>query len=386
MIEVSGKYTSAKIMADKEHLEEYTIAQVQQICDQEAAKDSKIVVMPDAHPGKGGPIGLTMTFKDKVIPSLVGVDIGCGMTITKLGKIRKDFQKLDTVIRENIPSGFAIRDKIYDETVLDALEDLHCKYHVDLNKALHSIGTLGGGNHFIEMDVDEEGNYFLTVHSGSRRLGLEVAEFYIQEGHRRLLKNGIEDIPYELTYIDGELLVSYLHDVSILRAYASYNRDVILKEICKKMKFELAWKPGLALQCPHNYIEIYGQSDEQLTDYYILRKGTISAKENQPVVIPINMRDGIIMGKGKANREWNYSAPHGAGRICSRSEIKNRHTVNEFKKSMEGIWSTCIGSDTLDEAPFAYRDIEYIKEAVKDTVNVERILKPVYSFKAGGKG
>ena len=385
MIELSGKYTSAKIMADKEHLEEYTIAQVQQICDQEAAKDSKIVVMPDAHPGKGGPIGLTMTFKDKVIPSLVGVDIGCGMAITKLGKIRKDFQKLDTVIRENIPSGFAIRDKIYDETVLDALEDLHCKHHVDLNRALHSVGTLGGGNHFIEIDVDEEENYFLTVHSGSRHLGLEVAEFYIQEGHRRLLENGIEDIPYELTYIDGELLVSYLHDVSILRAYASYNRAIITKEIAKGIKCNIhnQWQA----ECAHNFIEIYGSpEDPNMGDYYILRKGAISAYGGQYTIIPINMRDGVIIGTGKSNADWSCSAPHGAGRICSRSEIKNQHTVNEFKKSMEGIWSTCIGSDTLDEAPFAYRDIEYIKEAVKDTVNVERILKPVYSFKAGGKG
>lgn len=386
MIEVSGKYTSAKIMADREHLEEYTIAQVQQICDQEAAAGCKIVVMPDAHPGKGGPIGLTMTFKDKVIPSLVGVDIGCGMSMVKLGKIKKDFQKLDTVIRENIPSGFSIRSKPYDEDIFNLLEELHCKDHVDLHKGLLSLGTLGGGNHFIEIDVDENGYYYLIVHSGSRHTGLEVAECYMQEGHRRLLENDRDDIPYELSYVEGEVLVSYIHDVDIMHAYAKCNRDAIIHDICKNMK----WKPESIMHCSHNYIEVYLHDDEK--NNYMLRKGSIAAygvsefnPGNENVIIPINMRDGVIVGIGKGRPEWNCSAPHGAGRICSRSEIKNQHTVNEFKKSMEGIYSTCVNDDTLDEAPFAYRDIDYVKEAIKDTVLVTNVLKPVYNFKAGGK-
>ena len=381
MIELSGKYTSAKIMADKEHLEEYTIAQVQQICDQEAAKGSKIVVMPDAHPGKGGPIGLTMTFKDKVIPSLVGVDIGCGMSMIKLGKIKKDFQKLDTVIRENIPSGFAVRNIPYDEDIFNLLEELHCKEHIDLYRGLLSLGTLGGGNHFIELDVDEDGCYHLIVHSGSRHIGLEVAEWYIQMGHNRLIENGRDDIPYELTYLEGELFASYIHDVDIMHAYAKCNRAAIIKEICKGMK----WKPEgnpTPWHCSHNYIEVYL---EDTKDNYMLRKGAIASYRGGLTIIPINMRDGVIIGQAKGNPEWNCSAPHGAGRICSRSEIKNKYTVNEFKKSMIGIYSSCIRQDTLDEAPFAYRDLDYISTAIEDTVTVTKILKPVYNYKGGGK-
>lgn len=370
---VEGKYNNAIIFADKDNVEEYAIAQVKAICDMEVSKDSIIRVMPDVHPGKVGPIGFTMTFKDFIIPSLVGVDLGCGITMLKIGKIRKEFQKIDSVIRDQIPVGFSIREKP-DDLDYAYIKDLHCIDYIDISKALRSLGTLGGGNHFIEIDQDDADDCYITVHSGSRHFGLEIAEYYMLEGHRQLLKQGI-DIPYELTYLTGDLLNDYIDDVRVAQFYAQVNRMRIIYTLCKALK----WKSGeLAIDCEHNYI---GTS----LNTKILRKGAIRAKEGNVVMIPINMRDGIIIGTGKGNADWNYSAPHGAGRLYSRTEVKNNFTVSQFKKEMTGIYSSCIGQDTLDESPFAYRDIDYIKEAIKDTVEITDILKPIYNFKAGGK-
>ncbi|WP_196803086.1 RtcB family protein [Butyrivibrio sp. MC2013] len=351
---------------------QYAIAQVQMICDTEAVKGSNIVVMPDVHPGKVGPIGLTMTVTDAVLPALIGIDIGCGMSMVKIGKIRKDFQKLDTVIRDNVPVGFKVRSTVHRDALDFDLGRLNCFKHIRDDKALLGIGTLGGGNHFIELDADENGEGYLIIHSGSRHLGKEVAEYYMDKGHKYLMEHGKEGVPYELTYLTDELLSDYLHDIQVVQEYAELNRHIIMKEICKGMK----WKVTDEKSCIHNYIE-------ETTGAAILRKGAISAKENQEVIIPINMRDGVILGIGKGNDEWNSSAPHGAGRISSREKVSTSHTVSEFKASMKGIYTSCISKDTLDEAPFAYRDIDYIREAVKETVEITKLLKPVYNYKGG---
>ena len=376
MIPVKGKYSDAMIMCMGDiadgNASQYAIAQVQMICDTEAVKGSNIVVMPDVHPGKVGPIGLTMTVTDAVLPALIGIDIGCGMSMVKIGKIRKDFQKLDTVIRDNVPVGFKVRNTVHRDAADFDLGRLNCFKHIRDDKALLSIGTLGGGNHFIELDADENGEGYLIIHSGSRHLGKEVAEYYMDKGHKYLMEHGKEDVPYELTYLTDELLSDYLHDIQVVQEYAGLNRHIIMKEICKGMK----WKITDEKSCIHNYIE-------ETTGAAILRKGAISAKENQEVIIPINMRDGVILGIGKGNDEWNSSAPHGAGRISSREKVTTSHTVSEFKASMKGIYTSCISKDTLDEAPFAYRDIEYIKEAVKETVEITKLLKPVYNYKGG---
>ncbi len=376
LIQIIGKYANARIMCigetPGENIEQYALSQIQMIADNEASKGSNICVMPDVHPGKVGPIGLTMTITDAVNPSLVGIDIGCGMSMVKLGRIRKEYQKLDAVIRDKVPAGFKIRDNAHDMASQFDFERLICTRHIRKDKALLSLGTLGGGNHFIEIDVDENGDSYLIVHSGSRHLGKEVAEYYSKLGYQHLRKMGRDDVPIELSFLTGDNLSDYLHDASIVQEYAKLNRRIMIKEICKVMK----WKPVEEKSCIHNYIDnSHGE--------VILRKGAISARENEDVIIPINMKDGVIIGKGKGNKDWNYSAPHGAGRISSRKEVLESHTVSEFKATMKGIYSTCISKETLDEAPFAYRNIDYIKEAVKDSVDITNILTPVYNYKGG---
>ena len=340
------------------------------ICNNEVANGAKIVVMPDVHPGKVGPIGLTMTIQDRVIPNLLGVDIGCCVICAKLNEKKVEFQKLDTVIRDNIPAGTKIRNK----PLLNFcdLENLYCINHIDYKKANLSFGTLGGGNHFIEIGNGMyNGEYYLIIHTGSRHLGVEVTNYYVSEG-AKLLKEKGEEVPYEMTYLEADLMRRYIYDVRLVQKYAEGNAEAILKTICKYMKFKFdGW-----YYIPHNYIDSFNGED-------ILRKGAISARSGEHVVIPINMRDGVILGEGLGNPYWNFSAPHGAGRLYSRSEVKNHFTVSAFKKEMKGVYSSCIGSGTLDEAPFAYRDIDYIKEAIKDTVEITDILKPVYNFKSG---
>ncbi len=372
MIPIKGKYSDAMIMCIGDgNVDQYAIAQIQMICDTEAANGSNIRVMPDVHPGKVGPIGLTMTLKDTIIPALLGIDIGCGMSMVRIGKIRKDFQKLDTVIRNRVPVGFIIRSTAHTLAGEFDPAGLICAEHIRYDKAMLSLGTLGGGNHFIEIDVDEDGSCYLIVHSGSRHLGKEVAEYYMDRGHK-LLKAMGKDIPYELTYLTDELLADYLHDIEVVQQYASLNRRIIVNEIAKGMK----WKYEGIHSCIHNYVDFEGEDP-------ILRKGAISAKVGEEVIIPVNMKDGVILGTGRENREWNESAPHGAGRIVSREKVLSSHTLSEFRASMKGIYSTCIGKDTLDEAPFAYRDADYIKEAIAETVDITKILKPVYNYKGG---
>ena len=373
---VNGIYTSAKIFTtnnEQTAVDDYAIAQIQMLCDNEAARGSIIRIMPDVHPGKVGTIGLTMTVGERILPNLVGIDIGCGMTLAELRTSKVEFQKLDAVIRDHIPSGFSVRNKVHRFADEIDLEDLRCYKSIRPEKAFHSLGTLGGGNHFIEVDTDNEGMLYVVLHSGSRHLGKEVTEYYLNEGQQHIKAQGLQ-IPYELTWLDGALKEDYLHDLQIVQQFAELNREIMLDELVKGMK----WKVADSYSCIHNYLDFS-------EDVPMLRKGAISAKQNEQVIIPINMRDGILLGYGLGNTDWNNSAPHGAGRIMKREDIKQHYTVSTYKAEMKGIYSTCIGKDTLDEAPFAYRPVDEISEVIKDTVNIKKRIRPVYNFKAGGQ-
>lgn len=366
---MNGIFASAKIFSD--NVEEYAIAQIGMICDNEVSKDSLVRVMPDVHPGKVGTIGLTMTIGERVLPNLVGDDIGCGITLAQIKKGRPEFQKMDKVIWENVPYGFSIRKEPHLKSRMFDFDQLRCFRHVNREKGQCSLGTLGSGNHFIELDKSREGILYLTIHSGSRHLGKEVTEYYLQAGQKQLKEKG-EKVPYELTYLTGALMNDYLHDQRIVQEFAELNREIILSELVKGMK----WKIEDCISCSHNYIEIGPEGN-------MLRKGAISAKKDEPVIIPINMKEGIILGRGHGNVDWNCSAPHGSGRILKRGDVKDNYTVSNFKAEMKGVYSSCIGKETLDEAPFAYRNRKEIEDAIKETVKIEKILEPVYNYKAG---
>lgn len=365
MIQINGKFVSATIYSNS--ADQYAIEQVRMICDNEISEGSKIRVMPDVHPGIVGPIGLTMTVIDRVMPMLVGVDIGCGVSYIKIKETKIEYERLDKIIREYIPVGSQIRKEAHPSSIQFPLENLLCCRHISEGRALLSLGSLGGGNHFIELDKDDEDNLYAVVHSGSRRLGREVAEFYMKEGQKSLKSRGIH-VPYELTYLEGQLMEDYLHDVNIVQDYAMLNREIILSELAKHMK----WKVQDRGESIHNYVD----------ENRFLRKGAVSACRDEHVIIPINMRDGIILATGKGNPNWNFSAPHGAGRVLKRSDVKKQHTVSEYKKAMEGIHCSTLGASTLDEAPFAYKPMEDIVEAIGDTVTINRIIKPIYNYKA----
>ena len=378
MITIYGKYTNATVYTVENELyalDEYARKQIQMICNHPSAEGSTIRIMPDVHPGKVGTIGLTMTVESSILPSLVGVDIGCGMTIAKIKAKGMQFQQLDSVIRDNVPVGPRVRKKEHKDSAKIDLSGLRCAKNVDMRKADLSIGTLGGGNHFIELDKDEEGNIYLVVHSGSRHLGIEVAEHYLRIGQKEMQMKKSGFASYEMTCLTGSLMEDYLHDIGIIQEFAKLNREAIIETIVSGMK----WKVEESFTCIHNYVDF---SDPEKS---ILRKGAISAKEGERVIIPINMRDGIILGTGLGNAEWNCSAPHGAGRIYKRSEVAEHHTVSDFKKAMEGIHSICISKGTLDESPFAYRNIDDIANVIGETVRIDKIIKPVYNYKAGGE-
>ena len=398
MNELKGKYSSAKIFTDL--VEEKALEQIVTLLDQEFVTDSKIRIMPDVHAGAGCTIGTTMTIRDKVCPNLVGVDIGCGMLTVSLDDKEIVLEKLDRAIRENVPSGFNIRDTEHRYAKHTYLNKLICSGHVGIERAKRSIGTLGGGNHFIEVDRDDEGNLYLVIHSGSRHLGLEVAGYYQQLAEEQLCgrdKNSVKDlieslkeqgrhseiagelkklksstttVPKDLSYVSGQLFDDYIHDMKIVQAYAKWNRNAIANVILDCLKLH----PIDDFSTVHNYID---------TDDMILRKGAVSAREGELLLIPINMRDGSLLCVGKGNPDWNYSAPHGAGRLMSRSEAKRTYSVDEFTRSMNGIYTTSISYDTLDECPMAYKPIESIVENIGDTVEIKKIIRPIYNFKAG---
>lgn len=366
---VDGIYTSAKIFTDT--VEDYALAQIKMLCDNQAFKDCKVRVMPDVHPGKVGTIGFTAIVGEAILPNVVGIDIGCGVTLARLKQKKAEFQKLDKVIRENVPTGFQIRKTPHRYSEEFEFSELYCARAIRSQKAELSIGTLGGGNHFIELDQGEDGALYVAIHSGSRHLGKEVTEYYLDQGQKKLKEENIE-VPYELTYLQGELMNAYLHDVQAVQRLAELNRAAILDELVKGMK----WKIEEVYSSIHNYIDASGEEK-------ILRKGAVSARAKEKVIIPINMRDGILLGEGLGNTDWNESAPHGAGRLLKRGDVQSKYTVSQFKAEMKGIYSSCISKETLDEAPFVYRGLEEIRDAVKDTVKVTEVLKPVYCYKAG---
>ena len=374
IISVQGKYAEAIVYTtDNENtsLDDYAKAQLQLLVDNEAAAGSKIRVMPDVHPGKVCTIGLTMTVGDRLLPEVVGIDIGCGLTVAKLKKFRPEYPRLDKAIAENVPAGSRIRTKVQHMAETFDFARLFADKHINKVRAVRSLGTLGGGNHMIEIDVDDDKNVYVTIHSGSRHLGKEITEYYLSEGQKALKARGVA-VPYELTWLEGEVMNAYLHDLAIVQEYAALNRQIMIDEICKAMK----WKVDDIFSCQHNYVDFRPEKP-------ILRKGAISARKEETVIIPINMKEGVIIGVGKGNDDWNQSAPHGAGRIMKRIDVANNYTVSDFKRAMKGIYSPSISKDTLDEAPFAYRGMEEIKEAIRDTVEIKKILRPVYNFKAG---
>ena len=384
MITIYGKYANAIVYTVENELyalEDYARKQLQMICNHPSSEGSVIRVMPDVHPGKVGTIGLTMNVGDSILPSLVGVDIGCGMTIAKVKTKGLHFEKLDSVIRENVPVGPRIRSTEHKYADRIDLSLLKCVKGINASKANRSIGTLGGGNHFIEVDKDDEENIYLVVHSGSRHLGMEVADYYLRNGQKEMQAKKQGFASYEMTCLSGLLMEDYLYDTRIIQDFARLNRDAIIESIVKGMK----WKVEDSFTCIHNYVDFSGAlSGDSDRAKPVLRKGAISAKEGERVIIPINMRDGIILGTGLGNPDWNYSAPHGAGRIYKRSEVAEHHTVSDFKKAMNGIHSICINKNTLDESPFAYRSIDDIAKAIGDTVKIDKIIRPVYNYKAGG--
>lgn len=366
---IQGTFCSAKIFATS--VEDYARTQIKNILDNPISKESSVCLMPDCHPGTIAPIGLSMTIHQRIIPNLLGIDVGCGVTAARITKHRGlEFKQVDSVIRDNIPSGFDIRKKPHRFALDFDFTKLNCTKHISKDRNILGLGTLGGGNHFIEIDKSQDEEIYLVVHSGSRHFGKELTDHYLLNASRKLRPQGI---PYEWTFLENDEMNFYIDDLQVAQEYARLNRLAIIDDICKGMK----WKYEIDVDCCHNFIE-------KFDDKIILRKGSISAKKDEKLIIPINMKDGIILGKGLGNAEWNFSAPHGSGRIMKRDDVKKSFTVSSFKKSMKGIYSSCIDETTLDEAPFAYRGIDEIKNVISDSVEITKIIKPIYNFKAGG--
>ena len=401
MIEIRGNYNTAICYTDK--LEEAAEQQIRDMCDQRLFAGSKIRIMPDVHAGAGCTIGTTMTITDKAVPSLVGVDIGCGMETVKIAEKDIDFEKLDQVIRTQVPAGENIRKETHPLMSRMDLTELRCLSSVNEERALLSLGTLGGGNHFIEVDRDEEGYLYLVVHSGIRHLGAQTASYYRklgwktmtnlssearrelieqykEEGRQQEIEQGLRDlkdsfvsptdIPEKFAYVEGQNLEDYIHDMRIVQQFAALNRKAITQTILEGMHLTETDR----FTTIHNYID---------TENRILRKGSVSAEKGERLLIPINMRDGALICLGKGNPEWNCSAPHGAGRILSRTAAQNTLTVEEFRQEMEGIYTTCVAESTLDESPMAYKGLDEILSQIGPTAEVVSRIRPVYNFKAG---
>ena len=352
-------------------VEEASLAQVKLLLDQEFVSGSKIRLMPDIHAGAGCTVGTTITITDKVVPNMVGVDIGCGMETVQIKEKHLELQKLDKLIYAKIPSGFAVREKTHKYIDNLNLEELYCYRYIMADKAEKSLGTLGGGNHFIEVDKDEEGAIYIIIHSGSRHLGVEVARYYQEEGYKNLSREERTTISKGMAYVSGEVFKQYIHDMKIVQEYAVWNRQAMMNEIIKGMKLHIVEQ----FTTVHNYID---------TEEMVLRKGAVSAKKGEKLLIPMNMRDGALLCTGKGNEDWNQSAPHGAGRLMNRATAKESFTVSEFKKQMKGIYTTSVNQDTLDECPMAYKGMDDIIGCITDTVEINKRMKPIYNFKASG--
>ena len=400
MLEIKGKVNTAICYASV--IEEEAIEQIRRMCDYEFTAGSKVRIMPDVHAGKGCTIGTTMTVVDKAVPNIVGVDIGCGMYTVKLGNVELDFEKLDEACHY-VPSGMSVwegRKERFD------LQKLRCFRALKDSKRLErSLGTLGGGNHFIEVDQAQDGTKYLVIHTGSRNLGKQVAEIYQQlavdlhrgmedyfeqreeiirtlkaQGRRSEIQAALKELlhqkevkeasmPEDLCYLYGKYFEDYLADVEICQQFAKRNRELIAEVILGRCGLTAVD----AFHTIHNYID---------TDEMILRKGAIAAHKGEKVLIPINMRDGSVLAVGKGNPEWNYSAPHGAGRVMSRVGARKSLSLEEYRKAMEGIYTTSVNEDTLDEAPMAYKALSDIIDVIEDSVEVIEVLKPIYNFKA----
>lgn len=398
------------------NIEEEAVNQINLLLKQEPFKDCKVRIMPDVHSGKGCVIGFTADLKDKVIPNIVGVDIGCGMLCVELGNIELDLKKLDTIINEKIPSGREIRK--HKVLKFDEINNLHCLRELkDTKKFNKAIGTLGGGNHFIEVDVDDEDNKYLVIHTGSRNLGKQVADYYqnlaielcsgkeemyqkkeeiiktykeqgrkaeIQKALKKLeaeYRQNKPNLPNELCYLESKYREMYLHDMKICQEYASLNRKMIANTILQNIIY---FKDGIKPLESWDFKDCYFETIHNYISFEdnIVRKGAISAKQGEKVLIPINMRDGSIIAVGKGNKDWNESAPHGAGRIMSRNKAKETFKLEEFKESMKDIYTTSVVEETIDEAPFVYKPMQEIIDNIQDTVEVVKIIKPIYNFKA----
>lgn len=405
MQEVNGKYNTAKVYTDV--IDEKSLQQIKTLCDQEFTSGAKIRLMPDVHAGAGCTIGTTMTIKDKIVPNLVGVDIGCGMEtlcIKSDSEVSRNFNgaELDKIIRMNIPSGFNIRK--FPHAFVEQVEWDNIKGHYNKKRAWLSLGTLGGGNHFIEADRDDEGNLYIVVHSGSRHAGLEIADYYQEQAWKQIngnseadckhlidqlksegRENEIQDkltelkvqvstnVPKDLAYVSGELFDDYINDMRIMQHFAMLNRKAMIQSISIGLHIKEA---DIIDQFTtiHNYID---------TENMILRKGAVSAQNGEKFLIPINMRDGTLICIGKGNEDWNCSAPHGAGRVMSRSKAKKELSLEEFKAEMSGIWSSTVNLDTIDEAPMAYKTMDDIVANIAPTAEIQKVIKPIYNYKAG---
>ena len=399
-IEIKGKVSTALCYVNV--VEEEAIEQIKRMCDYPMSEGSQIRIMPDVHVGKGCTIGTTMTVKDRVVPNVVGVDIGCGMYTVNMGKVDIDLERFDDIVY-SIPSGTGVwegRQERFDLTKLICYRQLK-----DTKRIERSIGTLGGGNHFIEIDESEDKTKYLVIHSGSRSLGKQVAEIYqklavdldkgigyyleardeiirsykeagrrseIQEALKKLKwekENEHPSMPEDLCYLSGKYLEDYLHDIKICQDFARKNREKMAEIILDKANI----KALEAFHTTHNYID---------TDEMILRKGSIAAHKGEKALIPINMRDGSILALGKGNPDWNYSAPHGAGRLMSRTKAKESLDMDEYKESMKGIFTSSVNEGTIDEAPMAYKSINDIIEVIGESVDIIEVIKPIYNFKA----
>lgn len=392
--ELKGKYGEAKVFTS--NIDDMTIAQIEGFLNEEVTKNANVRIMPDCHAGKGAVIGTTMKVTDRVIPNLVGVDIGCGMLCVEVKSDAVDFSKLDQAIRSTVPSGIDLRTNAHDFTQHIAFDQVQAGF--SLNKAMLSMGTLGGGNHFIELNQAEDGRLFLVVHSGSRHLGVKVANYHQKkaienlstdkdrldeliatlkaQGRQSEIQQAIKTfkseepaVPKDLSYLTGASMEDYFHDLKIAQEFAKWNRAAMVDEIMKAMGFTEIGR----IDTVHNYIDL---------DHMILRKGAISARKDELVLIPINMRDGSLLAKGKGNEDWNQSGPHGAGRILSRTKAKQQLQLEDFKSTMKDVYTTSVNADTIDESPFAYKPMHEIIENTQDTIVVQDILKPLYNFKA----
>lgn len=400
MLEIKGKVNTAICYAKV--IEDEAINQIRRMCDYDMTAGSKIRIMPDVHAGKGCTIGTTMTIVDKAVPNVVGVDIGCGMYTVNLGKGEIDFEKLDEACHF-IPSGMNVwegRQERFDLTKLQCYRNLK-----DTRRLERSLGTLGGGNHFIEVDEAEDGIKYLIIHSGSRNLGKQVAELYQklavdldrgygeyfekrdeiirtykEQGRRKEIQGALKELhfqvyesqpsmPDDLCYLSGKYLEDYLHDIVVCQSFARRSREKMTEIILERTGMTGAD----GFHTIHNYID---------TDEMILRKGAIAAHKGEKVLIPINMRDGSVLAVGKGNPEWNYSAPHGAGRIMSRTKAKNELSLDQYKEEMAGVYTTSVNENTLDEAPMAYKSLEDIIDVIRESVDVIDVMKPIYNFKA----